>query len=369
MAGPTRRLAGQGSPCRPCDPSGRARNPSTLTGAPSLVPSRDPDFGRDDRPVRSLRDPATIAATRSAWSGAKARGSGTPRGERYLDFFPGWGCNLLGHCPPRVVEAVREQVGQLIHVPNTWYIEAQGAVRPGALGAVVRRPVLLLQQRGGGQRGRDQAGPGARPRRRAGTRSSRWRAASTAGPTPRSRPPPSRSITPASSRWSPASPTSRTTTSKPLAAARRRPDRRRPGRADPGRGRDQPAGARLSRRAPQALRRAGRPADPRRGPDRHGPDRRVVRLPALRHRARHPHLRQGPGRRRGGGRDDREAGGRRRRSSRGCTPAPSAATRSPAGPGWRRSRRSRPTACSSAAGPSASGSAATSSDPGRDART
>src|SRR5215472_13015065 len=48
-------------------------------------------------------------------------------GNRYLDFFPGWGCNLLGHCPPRVVAAVREQVGQLIHVPNTWYIEAQGA--------------------------------------------------------------------------------------------------------------------------------------------------------------------------------------------------------------------------------------------------
>lgn len=47
-------------------------------------------------------------------------------GNRYLDFFPGWGCNLLGHCPPRVVEAVREQVGQLIHVPNTWYMEAQG---------------------------------------------------------------------------------------------------------------------------------------------------------------------------------------------------------------------------------------------------
>lgn len=48
-------------------------------------------------------------------------------GNRYLDFFPGWGCSLLGHCPPRVVEAVREQVGQLIHLPNTWYIEAQGA--------------------------------------------------------------------------------------------------------------------------------------------------------------------------------------------------------------------------------------------------
>lgn len=47
-------------------------------------------------------------------------------GKSYLDFFPGWGCNLLGHCPPRVVEAVRDQVGRLIHVPNTWYTDLQG---------------------------------------------------------------------------------------------------------------------------------------------------------------------------------------------------------------------------------------------------
>jgi acetylornithine/N-succinyldiaminopimelate aminotransferase len=47
-------------------------------------------------------------------------------GNRYLDFFPGWGCDLIGHCPPRVVAAVREQVGRLIHVPNTWYTEPQG---------------------------------------------------------------------------------------------------------------------------------------------------------------------------------------------------------------------------------------------------
>lgn len=47
-------------------------------------------------------------------------------GKRYLDFFPGWGCNLLGHCPAPVVKAVQEQVTQLIHVPNTWYTEAQG---------------------------------------------------------------------------------------------------------------------------------------------------------------------------------------------------------------------------------------------------
>jgi acetylornithine/N-succinyldiaminopimelate aminotransferase len=61
---------------------------------------------------------------------ALVRGEGSlvwdAEGNRYLDFFPGWGCNLLGHCPEPVVRAVQEQVGTLIHVPNTWYTEAQG---------------------------------------------------------------------------------------------------------------------------------------------------------------------------------------------------------------------------------------------------
>lgn len=47
-------------------------------------------------------------------------------GNRYLDLFCGWGCNLLGHCPPAVVEAVRDQLGRLIHVPNTWHTDLQG---------------------------------------------------------------------------------------------------------------------------------------------------------------------------------------------------------------------------------------------------
>jgi acetylornithine/N-succinyldiaminopimelate aminotransferase len=59
-----------------------------------------------------------------------ARGEGSyvwdVDGNRYLDFFPGWGCNLLGHCPEAVVKAVQEQVATLIHVPNTWYTESQG---------------------------------------------------------------------------------------------------------------------------------------------------------------------------------------------------------------------------------------------------
>lgn len=47
-------------------------------------------------------------------------------GERYLDLFPGWGCNILGYSPPRVVKAIQDQAANLIHVPNTWYTEAQG---------------------------------------------------------------------------------------------------------------------------------------------------------------------------------------------------------------------------------------------------
>ena len=58
------------------------------------------------------------------------RGEGTTvwdaEGRQYLDLFPGWGCNILGHSPPQVVRAVQEQVENLIHVPNTWYTEAQG---------------------------------------------------------------------------------------------------------------------------------------------------------------------------------------------------------------------------------------------------
>jgi predicted acetylornithine/succinylornithine family transaminase len=47
-------------------------------------------------------------------------------GNRYLDLFPGWGCNLLGHCPPPVVEAVARQASELIHVPNNCYTALQG---------------------------------------------------------------------------------------------------------------------------------------------------------------------------------------------------------------------------------------------------
>ena len=39
----------------------------------------------------------------------------------YLDFFPGWGVGNLGHCHPKVMEAVRNQVSKLIFIPNNYY--------------------------------------------------------------------------------------------------------------------------------------------------------------------------------------------------------------------------------------------------------
>jgi acetylornithine/N-succinyldiaminopimelate aminotransferase len=47
-------------------------------------------------------------------------------GREYLDLFPGWGVSLLGHCPPAVVAAIREQAGRLLHMPNNYYTELQG---------------------------------------------------------------------------------------------------------------------------------------------------------------------------------------------------------------------------------------------------
>lgn len=42
-------------------------------------------------------------------------------GKKYLDFFPGWGVSNVGHCHPKVMAAVRDQVGKLIHVSNNYY--------------------------------------------------------------------------------------------------------------------------------------------------------------------------------------------------------------------------------------------------------
>jgi predicted acetylornithine/succinylornithine family transaminase len=44
-------------------------------------------------------------------------------GNEYLDFLCGVSVTNIGHCHPRVVAAVREQVGRLMHVSNLFYTE------------------------------------------------------------------------------------------------------------------------------------------------------------------------------------------------------------------------------------------------------
>jgi acetylornithine/N-succinyldiaminopimelate aminotransferase len=55
------------------------------------------------------------------------RGSGCrlwdSEGNEYLDFLAGISVLNVGHCHPRVVEVVREQVGRLTHVTNLYYTE------------------------------------------------------------------------------------------------------------------------------------------------------------------------------------------------------------------------------------------------------
>jgi acetylornithine/N-succinyldiaminopimelate aminotransferase len=46
-------------------------------------------------------------------------------GNKILDMFPGWAVSGIGHCHPKVVEALRKQAGELLHIDNTFYSEQQ----------------------------------------------------------------------------------------------------------------------------------------------------------------------------------------------------------------------------------------------------
>src|SRR5205085_103131 len=73
------------------------------------------------------------------------RGSGArlwdSDGNEYLDFLAGISVLNVGHCHPRVVDAVREQAGRLTHVTNLYYTEPalrlSAALSEGSLGGKV----------------------------------------------------------------------------------------------------------------------------------------------------------------------------------------------------------------------------------------
>ena len=58
-----------------------------------------------------------------------AKGRGTKvwdtDGKVYLDFVAGISVNNVGHCHPRVVDAIQRQAADLMHVSNLYYTENQ----------------------------------------------------------------------------------------------------------------------------------------------------------------------------------------------------------------------------------------------------
>jgi acetylornithine/LysW-gamma-L-lysine aminotransferase len=50
-------------------------------------------------------------------------------GTEYLDFGASYACTPLGHCPPTVVEAIREQAGDLLYVQGSYPVAVRTAVR------------------------------------------------------------------------------------------------------------------------------------------------------------------------------------------------------------------------------------------------
>ena len=72
---------------------------------------------------------AHIATTYGRSPMALVRGEGMrvwdADGKMYYDFLAGLGVNNLGHCHPKVVDAIRRQAGQLLHVSNLYHIQPQ----------------------------------------------------------------------------------------------------------------------------------------------------------------------------------------------------------------------------------------------------
>ena len=70
-----------------------------------------------------------VLATYARFPLTLVRGEGSrvwdDAGKSYLDFCTGIAVCALGHCPPRLVKAIREQAGTLLHVSNLYRIPQQ----------------------------------------------------------------------------------------------------------------------------------------------------------------------------------------------------------------------------------------------------
>ena len=82
--------------------------------------TREEIFALSDRYLMRTYGRAPVAPVRGA--GARLWDAD---GKEYLDFAAGVAVCSVGHCHPRVVEAIRQQAARLIHCSNLYYIEQQ----------------------------------------------------------------------------------------------------------------------------------------------------------------------------------------------------------------------------------------------------
>ncbi len=88
-------------------------------------------------------------------------------GERYLDLYPGWGSNPLGHAPVELQEVIQEQAKVLLHLPNNYCHPWQGKLAKAIIeksfegkcffansGAEANEGALKLARLVGSQKGR-----------------------------------------------------------------------------------------------------------------------------------------------------------------------------------------------------------------------
>src|SRR5919198_1967068 len=119
---------------RPCD-AGRAKtrpcpypSPHDTYRCKEVTPMQQPSLEMGNQTLID-RANAHIATTYGRSPMALVRGEGTrvwdADGKVYYDFLAGLGVNNLGHCHPKVVDAIRRQAGQLLHVSNLYHIQPQ----------------------------------------------------------------------------------------------------------------------------------------------------------------------------------------------------------------------------------------------------
>jgi acetylornithine/N-succinyldiaminopimelate aminotransferase len=128
------------------------------------------DFQMNNEEIINLYNKYVITSyTRNPIAIVKGKGSWVwdANGKKYLDLFPGWGVNGLGHCHPNVIKAIKKQSKTLMHMPNNYYMEPQARLAelliknsfPGKCffcnsGAEANESAIKLARKFGSQNGR-----------------------------------------------------------------------------------------------------------------------------------------------------------------------------------------------------------------------